>query len=199
MQLIGKDTVVESWVGSEGQILHKTTAGFQFGTGRERQIVTSLEQVSNFHPDVQAKVADWLGANGVREAEKHLMDREVSEKASEAPGTLDAMAAQLGQETKAQLFHLLKSALENKVGGITPPAPAAEAPIVEDENGIKHRLPDPELAKHPRVIPTDGGVLLDKGHGHKEFVPSDDMADDLDEEKAMIAAQEGRKKSTKKR
>jgi len=201
MQIIGKDTIIESWVGENGELLHRTTAGFQFGTGRDRKIITEIEQVSMFQSNVQQLVSDWLGQNGVVQAQKHLMDREVAEQASEAPGTLDTLADKLGPEVKAQLFQMLKGAIHSKIE--TPPSPAQDPalagtrtivdgkPVVEDANGIRHVLPDPELVQHPHVIPTAGGVLLDKGNGHKEFVPSDELGD-LAEEEALIAKQEGR-------
>lgn len=194
MQIIGKDTVIESHMGKGGELLHLTTTGYQFGTGRDRHLVTDLAQVEMFHPTVQAQVQAWLKANGVQDAKAALMDREVCEAANEAPGTLDAMADKLGTEVKAQLFQMLKGALNQTGTSSAPPSPRVtqEFPIEEDENGIRHILPDPELVKHPIVIPTEGGVLLDKGNGHKEFVLGDsDMQEDLEEERQAIAKQDG--------
>lgn len=191
-QLLGKDIVLHTWVGSSGDLLHRTTAGFQFGSGRERKIVTSVEEVESFGEEAQGMVRRWLEGNGVKEAQKHLMDREVAEQASEAPGTLDAMADKLGQETKAQLYQLLRAAMDSKIEG-TPPSPAAESTMT-DGNGIVHRLPDPALVEHPKVIPTGGGVLLDKGNGHKEFVPGEEFNADLEQEEALIAKQTSKKK-----
>lgn len=194
-QLLGKDIVLHTWVGSNGDLLHRTTAGFQFGSGRERKIVTSVEEVESFGEEAQGMVRRWLEGNGVSQAQKHLMDRDVAEQASEAPGTLDAMAKKLGPEVTAQLFQLLQSALDSKIEG-TPPSPSTASTTI-DENGIVHRLPDPTLVEHPKVVPTAGGVLLDKGNGHKEFVPGDEFEKDLDEEQALIAKQASGKKKRK--
>lgn len=190
MQIIGKDTIIESHVGRGGELLHRTTTGFQFGTGRDRKLVTGIDQIEPFHPTVQKQVSDWLAANGVQEAKAALMDREVCEAANEAPGTLDAMAEKLGPDVKSQLFQMLKGALNQTGGASVPPSPARELPTQEDEHGIRHILPDPELVKHPHVIPTEGGVLLDKGNGHKEFVLGEEMQD-LEEERQAIAKQDG--------
>lgn len=204
MQLLGKDTIVESYMGPSGDCLHKTLRGYQFGSGKDRNIVTSVEQVSKFAQPIQDQVKAWLADNGVFEATKEVMDREVSEQASEQPGTLDAMAAQLGPDVKANLFQMLKSALHHtgEPGFSTSPVSAELTdgvhetvdgkPVVIDSKGFKHPLPDPELVKHPRVVPVPGGVLLDKGNGHKELRMEDDGSDDLAEEHARIAEQEGR-------
>lgn len=190
MQIIGKDTVIETYTGRGGEQLHRTTTGFQFGTGRDRKLVTGMDQMEPFHPDVKKDVSEWLAANGLHEARAALMDREVCEAANEAPGTLDAMAEKLGPDVKSQLFQMLKGALHQTGGASVPPSPARELPIEEDANGIRHILPDAELVEHPRVIPTEGGVLLDKGNGHKEFVLGEEMQD-LEEERQAIAKQDG--------
>ena len=206
MQLLGKDTIIQSWLGPSGELLHQTSAGFQFGSGKDRKIITGPDQVAMFAESVQKLVSDWLAANGVFEANKEVMDRDIVELAKEQPGSLDAMAEKLGPDVKAQLFQMLQSAIHQTAGPgfSTPPAPATQTdgvheyvdgkPVVVDAKGFKHPLPDPELVKHPKVIPTPGGILLDKGHGHKEFRLGEDAEgeDDLAEERARIAEQEGR-------
>lgn len=208
MQLQGKDTILETFIGTNGQQLNLTTTGFQFGANRDRSLVTSMEQVIGpdaanplFPKVVQDRVEKWLTSNGPVEAKQQLIDREVCEVASEQPGSLDAMAERLGPAVKAQLFQMMKAAIHGET--VAPPSPTVGevatdvidgVPVVEDANGIKHRLPDPELVKKPRVIQVDGGVLLDKGNGHKEFVAGFDGTEDEAVEEAILADRSTKRK-----
>lgn len=177
-QLLGKDIVLHTWISSSGRQLHRTTAGFQFGAGKERQIVQSMDEVEEFEPAAKNMVQNWLDGNGVRTAQKHILDREVAEQASERPGTLDAMANQLGPEMKAQLFQLLQDAIESKLGG--PPTPTDGA-VSDDSSGP--------------VMKVDGGAIVTHENGVKEFVSGADFSEsDLEEEKALLAAQEAGKR-----
>lgn len=181
-QLLGKDIVLHTWISPSGRQLHRTTAGFQFGAGKERQIVQSMEEVEEFEADAKRMVQNWLDSNGVRTAQKHILDREVAEQASERPGTLDAMADKLGPDMKAHIFELLQNALESKLGA--PPAPAQNVPIGDEAES---------------TVKVDGGALVTNENGLKEFVPGDDFdAADLEAEKALLAAQDaGRRKRAK--
>ena len=214
-QTQGKDLVIETFIGTNGQHLNYTTTGWQFGSNRDRHLITDLTQVIGPDPEkpvypkaVVDRVALWLGSNGVAEAKQQLVDREVSEQASDMPGSLDAMAEKLGPAVKSQLFQMMKAALHGNVD-VTPPSPQVQSeastgmvdgvPVVEDAKGIKHRLPDPVLANRPKVIQVDGGVLLDKGNGHKEFRADFDGTEDEEEEAAILAAHETARPSKKKR
>lgn len=199
MQKQGKDIVIQCHIGTNGQQLNLTTAGYQFGADKDRSIVTSIDQIIGPDPskplypaDVQNAVAAWLSANGVQEAKNHLMDREVEDAATEQPGTLDAMAEKLG--LKGAIYQMLNSAMK---GTLQPPSPSIQetptgmvdgVPVVEDSKGVRHRLPDPILATQPKVIQVDGGVLLDKGNGHKEFVPEYDGSEQ--DEQAVLDARD---------
>jgi hypothetical protein len=186
MQLLGKDVIVLSYVGAvleptadgrkaySGTLLHQTADGFQFGHGKERQIVTSIEEVPEavFGPIAHRAVKVWLSKGGTAQAEQAVMDRDLAERASEMPGTLDAMADKLGHSMKAQLFKLLSDVLKGVTGGTLHLPDTMTEAVPED--GID-KLPDPALVQDPPKEKIDGGWLLHKGNGHKEFMDEDAM------------------------
>lgn len=200
MQKQGKDIIIKCHVGTNGQQLNQTTAGYQFGADRDRSIVTSLDQLIGPDPEkplfpvgVQREVDAWLKANGVQSAQNFLNDQAVEEAAPEFPGTLDAIADKLG--LRGAIHRMLTSAMHGKLQPPSPPADVESAtefvdgvPVVQDAKGIKHRLPDPILATNPKVTRVDGGVLLDKGNGHKEFRADYDV--DAVDEQAILDARD---------
>lgn len=174
MQKLGKTWIVDTYVNSEGLLLHKTPSGYQFGFDHETQIITDIKQVEGFGEKVIGEVSIWFEQGGVQKAQKAKAQKELSEAASEQPGTLDALADKLGPEMKAQLFDLLKSATEKGVA------------IPQDET----------------VKKVDGGLLISRPGQPKEFVMDKDIVD-VDEgettedgsmAEAMAEAKEGNKR-----
>lgn len=156
MQRLGKNTlVIETYVGDDHTHLHRTPAGFQFGFDESTQIVTEISEVSGFKEDVQAQVQRWLDEGGVKKAKRAQLDIEVAENANKAPGTLDAMAEQLGPEVKAQMFNLMKQALAG--------SSLDDNPVTAPEGGSVKKI--------------DGGVLVSKPGENTEFVPESNVGD----------------------
>lgn len=134
MQKLGKsDLIILTHVGSRGQLLHRTQAGYQFGTGNDTQIVESLDQLEEFDERVKQEVAAWLNRGGVKAAKEARHNIEVSEAASEAPGTLDALADKLGPDIKAALYNLLTKGITS--GGSLPAAISGAVAQEEDDAG----------------------------------------------------------------
>lgn len=163
MQRLGKsDMVMMTFVGGEPPMtLHRTPSGFQFGLGKDAQIVTHIDEVKGFHPSVQVQVQAWLNQGGVKKANQARTEQEISDRASEGPGTLDAMAEKLGPGVKAQIYEMLKSFVQG--GGVTQVSPPA---------GI--------LSSDREKVP--GGMMVNKPGGMTEFVPDDNIGDLDDKE-----------------
>lgn len=189
MQKLAKnDIIILSHVGKSGQLLHRTQSGYQFGYGPDTQIVTSPEQVADFDPHVQAEVAAWLNRGGVKVAEQALLDKEISESASELPGTLDALAEKLGPEMKAGLYRMMMEAL-----------------------GLKGSVPQGGEVRQE----IGGGELISRPDGSREFIPAGVIedekapefaavgvgagAEDGDEEDSVLGQIEVSKKANKRR
>lgn len=164
MQRLGKrDIIIETYVGNDHRHLHRTTSGFQFGVDEATQIVTSVEDVKAFAPDVQEAVAKWLDQGGVAQAKKAQVDLELSEKASVARGTLDALADKAGPEIKAMLFTMLKQALEGN---------AVTGPTMQDK----------------KVEKLEGGILVQSAGGNRRFIPDANIGDSDDEKPVLVGA-----------
>lgn len=147
--------VMMTFVGGEPPLtLHRTPSGFQFGLGRDAQIITNMDEVKDFHPSVQTQVQAWLNAGGVKQANQARTEQEISDRASELPGTLDAMAEKLGPGVKAQIYEMLKSFVQG--GGITSSIPPANEVIEK----------------------VDGGSIVSRPGQMKEFVVDETQMDE---------------------
>lgn len=164
MQLLGRDRIHQSF--NEGDsILHELCSGnFQFGSGDESTIVTSMEQVAAFAPPIQAKVQAWLDAGGVNRAHKEKRELIMAEQAAKAPGTVDSLLDQLGDpELKGEIIEMLRERL-NK--GHRPETPPLEV-----------------------VGQADHGVLVQREDGGREFVPNDSLMDEIIKQEQALDAE----------
>ena len=162
MQKLGKnDVIILTHVGGSGQMLHRTPTGYQFGIGPDAQIVTSVDQLTDFESRIVSEVSAWLNQGGVEVAQKARMEQEVSDAASELPGTLDALAEKLGPDVKAALFNMMKQAIAG--GGIGP-------------NGEKTEALD------------GGNRLISRPGQPKEFVPADTIGEDDEKDLVHVGA-----------
>jgi hypothetical protein len=190
-QHLGKDIVLQTWVDPSGNKLHHTTAGYQLGEGKDRHVITDVNEVTEFGAEPVRMVTEWLKRGGPVEARKSILNQEVSERAVAQPGVLDAMAAKLGPECQQKIFEVLDSALRQAIG---------EKPDVH-EKGTPSDLPilqSPVIDEHK----VDGGSIVTHENGVRQFVPGDDLdiaEDDSELEKALIAAQEAKRGGGKRK
>jgi hypothetical protein len=210
MQRQGNDEIDLTFTNAIGQHLHLTPKGhFQFGSGKERQIVTSLDQVEGFGDHVTALVTAWLAKNGAAEAAQEKADQAMQQRSTEAPGSLDAMAERLGDEVKTKLFMLLSAALGGTLteadlaslkamppGGYPKPAvsrvpqeaslPSTVVPegavLAQVDAGVMLTMPNGEqrLIEGAELEQQDGGTLLRVPGEAMQFFPGEMIDDGAD-------------------
>lgn len=111
--------------------LHQTQSGaFQFGVGRDAKIVTRLEDVEPFGPQIRAMVEAWLTAHGPQTAYQARIEQDLHE-ASENPGTVDAQLRLLESivpGVRGEILAQIQGVLQQH--GIIRPATDAPTPML---------------------------------------------------------------------
>lgn len=165
MQLLanGRDQVAESYM--EGSLtLHRLVDGtYQFGTGKTASVVSSVEQVSKFHEQVQTKVKQWLDGGGYERGIQAKKNLDLAESSKAMPGSIEALADSLGgQDLLGKIYAVLQSASK---GNLTQPGPAIPANVLRPDRSVKVVIPDDD------EIPVDddlSDVLPDLSMEHEE-------------------------------
>lgn len=169
----GRDLVHQSFsvfnpkTNEQYQLFELKSGAFQWGTGRDAKIVSSVDEVLVFGPHISARVEAWLKRNGPKLAYQEKVRQDIQEQSGSLPGSLDsrvAMLEQMNPGLKADIQALLDAKL-------------VQAGLVPDPSSMgltSTPAPNPrlkQLSREERALLAKRGIQFAPGTEPRSFDP----------------------------